>query len=151
MIQGVEIKKLAKHCDERGFLMEILRSDDPIFQNFSMTYVSMNYPGVIRAWHYHRLQDDHFCVLSGMCKVVLYDGREDSGTCGEINEFFMGEDNPILVKIPVGVLHGYKTSGVKPSFLLNFPTRLYNYKEPDEYRVPYDDPSIPYSWEIKIT
>lgn len=148
MIQGVEIKELKKHCDERGHLMEVLREDDSIFDRFAMTYVSMNYPGVVRAWHYHKYQDDHFCAISGMCKVVLFDDREDSETRGEINEFFMGEDHPVLVKIPVGVLHGYKTISDKPSLLLNFPTKLYDYRKPDEWRVPWNDPSVPYDWDI---
>lgn len=149
MINGVVTKVLRKNADERGYLMEILRKDDPIFEGFAMVYVSMNYPQVIRAWHYHKLQDDHFCVVHGMCKVVLYDAREDSPTRGEVNEFFLGEDNPLLLRIPVGVYHGYKTIGVKPSLLLNFPTKLYNYDQPDEYRVPYNDPSIPYDWGLK--
>lgn len=151
IISGVEIKELKKHCDERGFLMELLRMDDPIYDRYAMTYVSLNYPGVIRAWHYHKKQDDHFCAISGMCKVALFDDRETSPTRGMVNEFFMGADRPILLKIPVGVLHGYKTVGVKPSLLLNFPTELYNPHEPDEYRRPWNDPAIPYSWDIEFT
>ncbi len=147
-IEGVEIFNLKKNCDERGFLMEVLRTDFPIFKNFSMCYVSLNYPGVIRAWHYHKKQEDLFVCISGMVKVALFDQREESQTKGEVNEFFIGEDNPFILKIPVYVLHGYKTIGTKPSLLLNFPTELYNYKEPDEYRIPYNDPSIPYNWDI---
>lgn len=147
-IEGVEIQQLKKNCDERGFLMEILREDFPIFEKFAMAYVSLNYPGVIRAWHYHKLQDDLFVCVSGMTKVALYDPREGSPTKGEVNEFFIGEDNPQIIKIPVLVYHGYKTIGIKPSLLINFPTKLYDYKNPDEYRVPYNDPSIPYNWDI---
>ena len=54
MIQGVEVKQLAKHADERGFLMELLRSDDPIFTQVRPGYVALNYPGVMRAWHWHQ-------------------------------------------------------------------------------------------------
>ena len=56
----------------------------------------------------------------------------------------------LLLLIPTGVYHGYKTIGTQPSLLLNFPTNLYNYKEPDEYRVAWDDPFIPFSWEIQF-
>ena len=72
MIQGVEVKQLARYADERGFLMEIMRSDDPIFTKFGQCYVSMNYPGVVRAWHYHQKQADFFVVVKGMIKVGLY-------------------------------------------------------------------------------
>jgi dTDP-4-dehydrorhamnose 3,5-epimerase len=85
-----------------------------------------------------------------MAKVVLYDGRPDSPTKGEINEFFLGEKNPIMVRIPVGVMHGYKTVGVEPSLLINFPTECYNRNAPDEYRVAWDSEEIPYNWDIKF-
>ncbi|MGQ9631377.1 MAG: dTDP-4-dehydrorhamnose 3,5-epimerase family protein [bacterium] len=151
MIDGVEIKQLKRNADERGFLMEILRCDDPIFEKFGQVYVSLNYPGVIRAWHYHKKQTDLFAVVKGMVKVALYDSREGSPTYGQVQEFFLGENNPILLKIPVGVLHGYKTIGVEPSLLLNFPTEPYSRDDPDEYRKPYDSPDIPYDWGIKFT
>lgn len=150
MIQGVESKQLVRHADERGFLMELLRSDDSIFTRFGQCYVSMNYPGVIRAWHYHKKQDDHFVVVKGMIKVGLCDMREDSPTRGEVNEFYLGDNNNILLKIPIGVAHGYKTIGVEPSLLINFPSEAYNPQEPDEYRFPWNTDQIPFNWEIEF-
>jgi len=49
-------------------------------------------------------------------RVVLYDTREGSKTKGEINEFFMGEQNPILLVIPPLVLHGMKGIGIEPAY-----------------------------------
>lgn len=150
MIQGVEVKRLTRHADERGYLMEILRSDDEIFSKFGQCYVSMNYPNVIRAWHWHQKQDDHFVVVKGMIRAGLYDMRERSPTRGEVNEFYLGENNNIVLKIPVGVAHGYKTVGVEPSLLVNFPSEVYNPKEPDEQRLPWDTDQIPFNWEIEF-
>lgn len=150
MIEGVEIKQLTKHADERGSLMELLRCDDAIFRKFGQAYVSLNYPGVVRGWHYHKKQDDHFAVVKGMAKVALYDAREGSSTQGEVDEFFLGEQNNILLKIPVGVMHGYKTVGAEPSLLINFPSEPYDPQEPDEYRLPWDTDQIPYDWAIKM-
>lgn len=150
MIEGVEIKQLKRHADERGFLMELLRSDDPIFTKFGQCYVSMNYPGVVRAWHYHKKQDDFFVVVKGMIKVGLFDMREGSPTRGEVNEFYLGDNNNILLKIPVGVAHGYKTVGVEPSLLVNFPSEVYNAQEPDEHRLPWDTDEIPFNWDISF-
>jgi dTDP-4-dehydrorhamnose 3,5-epimerase len=150
MIQGVEIKQLARHADERGFLMELLRSDDPVFTKFGQCYVSMNYPGVIRAWHWHKKQDDFFVVVKGMIKVGLYDLREGSPTQGETAELYLGDNNSIMVKIPIGVVHGYKTVGTEPSLLINFPSELYNPQEPDEYRLPWDTDQIPFDWDIQF-
>jgi dTDP-4-dehydrorhamnose 3,5-epimerase len=148
MIDGVVIKQLKAHADERGCLTEILRSDDELFSGFGQIYVSRNYPGVVRAWHYHKLQEDFWACVKGMIKVGLYDAREDSPTHGEVQEVFLGEQSMVLLKIPIGVMHGYKTIGVEPSLLLNLPTMVYNPAQPDEYRLPYDTDQIPYNWDI---
>ncbi len=150
MIQGVEVKRLTGHADERGYLMELLRSDEEIFTKFGQCYVSMNYPNVIRAWHWHEKQDDFFVVVKGMIKVGLYDMREGSPTRGEVNEFYLGENNNIVLKIPVGVAHGYKTVGVEPSLLVNFPSEAYNREQPDEQRLPWNTDQIPFNWEIEF-
>ena len=150
MIQGVEVKQLTPRADERGFLMELLRSDDSIFTKFGQCYVSMNYPGVIRAWHHHKKQDDFFVVMKGMIKVGLYDMREGSPTRGEVGEFYLGDNNNIMLKIPVGVVHGYKTVGTEPSLLINFPSEVYNPQEPDEYRLPWNTDQIPFDWDIQF-
>ncbi|MBD3349294.1 MAG: dTDP-4-dehydrorhamnose 3,5-epimerase [Candidatus Eisenbacteria bacterium] len=146
MIDGVEIKELRLIPDERGYLMEMLRSDDGIFRKFGQVYLSIAYPGVVKGWHYHKVQTDYFTIVKGMMKVVLYDGREESPTHGEVNEFFLGELNPLLVVIPPGVLHGMKAIGDAPSYLVNCPTEPYDYESPDEHRVDPHDNDIPYDW-----
>ena len=150
MIDGVVIKQLQGHADERGCLTEILRADDEIFEGFGQIYVSRNYPGVIRAWHYHKNQEDFWAAVKGMVQAVLYDGREGSPTYGEVQEVFLGEQNMVLLRIPRGVMHGYKTIGVEPSLLMNIPTAPYNSADPDEYRLPYDTEEIPYDWAIRM-
>ncbi|WHH58254.1 dTDP-4-dehydrorhamnose 3,5-epimerase family protein [Petroclostridium sp. X23] len=149
LIEGVKIKKLKCIPDERGRLMEILRNDDELFIKFGQVYITAAYPGVVKAWHYHKKQTDHFVVLKGMMKVVLYDAREGSSTFGKINEFFMGESNHILLQIPNGVFHGFKCISEQEAMVLNIPTELYDYSQPDEYRIPPHGDDIPYSWERK--
>ena len=149
MIDGVQVKQLTAHADERGFLTELLREDDDIFEHFGQAYVSLNYPGVVRAWHYHRLQDDFITAVKGMIKLALFDPREGSPSKGTVEEYFIGENNRILVRIPTGVMHGYKTIGTEPALLINFPTRAYSREQPDEYRLPWDSREIPYNWELQ--
>ena len=148
-IDGVNVKPLKVIADERGYLMEMLRADDPFFQKFGQTYVSVAYPGVVKGWHYHKIQTDHFVIVKGMMKVVLYDDREGSPTKGTVNEFFMGERNPILITIPPGVWHGMKGIGTEPAMLVNMPTEPYRYDQPDEYRVDPHQNEIPYDWSRK--
>jgi dTDP-4-dehydrorhamnose 3,5-epimerase len=147
MIEGVKIKKLRVLPDERGRLMEVLRRDDEMFTEFGQAYITTAYPGVVKAWHFHKLQDDYFCVLVGMMKVVLYDAREGSPTRGEVGEFFMGAHNPIVLRIPRGVHHGFKCISDTEALCLNIPTNTYNYANPDEYRLPAHTDEIPYRWD----
>ena len=149
MIDGVRIKLLTVNVDERGFLMEILRQDDDIFERFGQVYISLNYPGVIRAWHYHQKQEDFICAVKGMIKLALYDPRPDSTTKGRVEEYFLGEQNPLLMRIPMQVIHGYKTIGFEPALIVNIPTQHYDRAQPDEYRLPWDTKDIPYDWALK--
>ncbi|KJS15170.1 MAG: dTDP-4-dehydrorhamnose 3,5-epimerase [Peptococcaceae bacterium BRH_c4b] len=149
LIKDVVVKQLRIIPDDRGYLLEMMRKDWPEFMNFSQSYVTACYPGVYKAWHYHKKQYDHFVCLWGMAKVVLYDPREESPTKGKVNVFHVGQLNPTLLRIPPLVHHGFTTEGGETALIVNFPTELYNYKEPDEFRAPYNDPSIPYDWEVK--
>ncbi len=135
--------------DERGRLMEILRADDPFFQKFGQAYITTVYSGVVKGWHFHKVQTDHFACLKGMIKLVLYDNREGSPTKGRVNQFFIGEHNNLLVTIPPGVLHGFKGVSEAEAIVLNLPTEPYNHAAPDEYRLDAHDPSIPYDWARK--
>ncbi|MDH4212233.1 MAG: dTDP-4-dehydrorhamnose 3,5-epimerase family protein [candidate division WOR-3 bacterium] len=149
LIQGVSIKNLKLIPDERGRLMEILRTDDKEFSKFGQVYVTTAYPGVVKAWHCHKLQDDNMTVLYGMAKIVLYDDRNDSPTRGLINEFFVGEHNHVLIHIPRNVWHGFKCVSSSEAMIVNVVTEGYDYKKPDEYRKPAHGSDIPYDWSRK--
>ena len=148
-IHDFKTKKLRVIPDERGWLMEILRADEnDLFTKFGQTYVSATYPGVVKAWHYHKKQVDHFACIAGMVKLVLIDTREDSPTNGAVNEFFLGTQNPTLVQVPNLVYHGWKCISLEPSLVVNVTTEPYVYSDPDEYRL---DPhgTLPYDWTRK--
>jgi dTDP-4-dehydrorhamnose 3,5-epimerase len=149
MIDGVKIKDLKVIPDERGRLMEILRSDDELFIKFGQAYLTTAYPGVTKAWHYHKIQTDNFAVIKGMMKLVLYDSREDSLTHGEVNEFFLGEHNPKLLQIPPYVYHGFKCISEEEALVINIPTEIYKHRKPDEYRLDPHTVEIPYDWARK--
>jgi dTDP-4-dehydrorhamnose 3,5-epimerase len=149
MIKGVKVKALRVIPDERGRLMEILRNDDELFQQFGQVYMTTTYPNVVKAWHCHKIQTDNVAVVKGMLKLVLYDRRDGSPTKGEINEFFIGEHNPLLVQIPQEVYHGWMCISETEAIVINIPTESYNRTEPDEYRLHPHDNDIPYEWARK--
>ncbi|MBD3213855.1 MAG: dTDP-4-dehydrorhamnose 3,5-epimerase [Candidatus Lokiarchaeota archaeon] len=150
LIDGVIKKNLNPILDDRGYLQECLRSDWEMFEKFGQAYITTAFPGVVKAWHSHKVQTDNMVCISGNAKLVLYDDREDSPTKGEINEIFFGEKNPLLVSIPKNIWHGFKAIGGRMMMVLNCPTELYDYDEPDEYRLPYDTDKIDYDWDIKM-
>lgn len=149
LIDGVRTKRLAVVADERGRLMEMLRCDDEFFTKFGQVYLTAAYPGVVKAWHYHKKQTDHFVCVAGMMKLVLYDGRDGSPTHGAINEFFVGEHNTLLVAIPPLVYHGFKCVSEREALVINVPTEVYDREHPDEFRLDAHDPKIPYDWTRK--
>ncbi|PEF38298.1 spore coat protein [Bacillus sp. AFS094228] len=150
MIEGVKVKKLVKHCDDRGFFAELVRDDEPeLLSRFGQASCSMSYPGVIKAFHYHEKQDDLWFFPSGNAQVVLFDLRDGSSTKGETDVYYMGEENPIMLLIPKGVAHGYRVLGQKPATILYFTTESYNPINPDEKRIDWDDSEIGFSWETE--
>jgi len=136
MIEGVKKIPLVRHVDDRGWVEEILRADDAHFQKFGQAYVTTCRRGVVKAWHCHRKQTDHFCMISGTGKIGLHDDREGSPTRGEYNTVILGDDGEkVLLVIPPLVWHGQMALS-EFTYLLNIPTEPYNSKEPDELRKP---------------
>ena len=144
IIEGVEFKELVTHGDSRGFFREIIRVTDDFFPEFAQWSHSYMYSGVIKAWHYHKIQNDFFYVCNGVIRVGLYDMREDSSTYKQTMDFMMGDhQKPVCVKIPPGVVHGVKA--------IEGPANLFyvmdkTYDPSDEYRIAYDDPEIGFDW-----
>ena len=157
MIDGVKIKELKVHqdvhtqseevVDKPGVLMEVLRDDDGLLKKFGQTNFTIAYQGTIKAFHYHKKQDDHWFVATGKAVVVLYDLREDSLTHGEAQVIEAGKGDYKLISIPVGVAHGYKVISEEPVLLFYHTTEMYNRESPDEERMAYNDKSINFNWD----
>src|SRR3989338_10317469 len=125
LIRGIQTKVLKVVPDERGRLFKILRRDEPLFRRFGQVYCTTVHPGIVKGWHYHKRQTDHFACVAGMIKLALYDDRPKSTTRKQVDEFFMGVFNPILVKVPPLVLHGFKGVSDGEAIVLNVPTYPY--------------------------
>lgn len=147
MIHGVSVNPLRRIPDERGYIMHMLRADDPVFEQFGEIYFSTIYPGVIKAWHLHSKMTLNYAVVAGMIKLVLHDDRENSPTRGEIQELFIGQENYQLVKIPPLVWNGFKGIGTQMAILANCATLPH---DPQEIvrKSPFD-PLIPYDWGLR--
>jgi dTDP-4-dehydrorhamnose 3,5-epimerase len=144
-IDGVELKQLVTHSDERGFFREVVRNTEGIVvEGWAQVSHSLMHPGVAKAWHVHKTQIDWWYVPVGDLKVALYDTREGSRTAGQLQELFLGEHyDAQLLKIPAGVAHGCRALN-GPAHLVYLTSGTYDTAE--EGRLPHDDPSIGYDW-----
>ena len=146
MIEGVKIKKLITHNDERGFFREIIRCTDDIFSDtFGQLSHSLVNKGVVKAWHGHKYQTQWNYVVNGLVKVVLYDNRKDSKTYGGIMKFQCGDgEDAIVYSFPPGVLHGYKCLK-EPMNIIYMTSGIYDLN--DEVRIDDNKLNINYDWE----
>jgi dTDP-4-dehydrorhamnose 3,5-epimerase len=147
MIDGVSIKPLRRIPDERGYIMHMLRSNDPEFQQFGEIYFSTIYPEVIKAWHLHSEMTLNYAVVVGMIKLVLCDQRDGSPTKGEIQELYIGQENYQLVTIPPNIWNGFKGIGTHMAVVANCATIPHDPAEIS--RIDPFDPSIGYDWGLK--
>jgi dTDP-4-dehydrorhamnose 3,5-epimerase len=151
LIEGVEIKQFPLWPDDRGYFLEIARLGQGLVADFSheSTQVSaaFNYPGIIKAFHFHKFQTDFWVPAAGLFQVVLVDLRRNSRTYGAKNTLYVGSLRPWQILIPPGVAHGYKVIGEQPSMLVYVTNRTYDPK--DEGRIPHNDTAIAYDWELQ--
>lgn len=146
MLPGIRVYDIKKLPDERGFFAEIMRDDWKEFleeDRIVQANLSVSYPGMIRAWHRHlRGQVDYFIVLKGAMKICAYDDSATSQTNGQLDEIIASSERLQIVRIVGKYWHGTKTISGEPSTTLYAVNKLYDYKNPDEERRPWNDPTI---------
>ena len=151
LIAGVRVYPAPLHPDDRGYFMEVFRSNTGLGANFpaesTQVSMAMNYPGIIKAFHFHRHQTDLWAPSAGMFQVALVDLRSDSPTFGMRNTFYVGGLRPWHLLIPPGVGHGYKVVSQEPAVLVYVTDKFYN--PADEGRIPYNHDGIHYDWELQ--
>lgn len=126
-IEGVKIRELPTHTDERGWLIELFRRDQLEDEHRPvMAYISMTKPGITRGPHEHKEQTDIICFAGPSCfKLHMWDNRPDSATYGSQFSLEAGEHKRLAVIIPAGVVHAYKNIGDREGLVINAPNRLY--------------------------
>lgn len=141
LLLGVKVKPLIRHYDDRGSFTELMRQDwrellgdDSLVQ----ANLSVSHPGIVRAWHRHKKhQKDYMICLRGTMKICIYKERGR-----KLDEIISTGERLQVVRVLGGYWHGFKALGNKPAWLLYFVTNLYDYEDPDEEHIPWNDPSI---------
>ena len=151
LIAGVRIQALALWPDDRGYFLEVQRIGRGLAADFppssSQVSAALNYPGTVKAFHFHMHQTDCWTPAMGLFQVALADLREGSPTFGERNTIYAGALRPWQILIPPGVAHGYKVIGSEAAMLIYMTDRFYD--PSDEGRIPYNDAGIAYDWETQ--
>jgi len=144
MIAGVIVREVRNVMTDNGYLTEIYRNDWMEMTEVHHVFQKVLNPGMLAAWHLHANTTDRLFVSMGQMKIVLYDARESSHTQGRINVFRFGTARPGFVVVPPGVWHGVMNIGTETSVLLNLTDKVYEYDDPDHWRLPPDTTQIPY-------
>lgn len=150
LIAGVVVEPFAIYPDDRGYFLEVHRMGSGLAAQFAATTqvsAALNYPGTIKAFHFHLHQTDCWTPVKGTLQVALVDLRIGSPTYGARNTMYTGALRPWRVLVPRGVAHGYKVVGAEEALLVYLTDRFYN--PADEGRIPYNDPAINYDWETQ--
>jgi len=147
MIDGVTLTPLKQIFDERGKVMHMLRADSPAFTKFGEVYFSCTHPGVVKAWHLHKEMVLNYAVIFGEIKIVLYDDRSESSTCGEIQEIFLSPENYMLLTVPPLIWNGFKSIGPETSIIANCATIPHS--DDELIRREPTDSDIPYNWNLQ--
>lgn len=151
LIEGVRLEPIQLWPDDRGYFLEVQRAGLGLVAGFPAAQcqvsAALNYPGTIKAFHYHLQQTDCWTPAKGMFQVALVDLRPHSKTYGKRNTFYVGVLRPWQILIPPGVAHGYKIIGQETAMLIYVTDCFYNPR--DEGRIPYNDPQINYDWETQ--
>lgn len=154
------------YADDRGFSLMSVFDHLPALPG--QVNVSTMYPGAVKAWHRHALQDDHWVALSGALKIGLFNTeshpitavlRLAGATPGadvqrEIpvapqtgQSIHLGEHRPGVLHIPAGLWHGGVSVGGRSAVLLYYVTRRYDAANPDEERQAWD--AFAFDWGVE--
>ena len=136
---------------EDGHLIEVARASwDVLGGTVVQVHVTTTFAGRIRAWGLHQRSIDRLFVVSGLVKIVIFDGRVDSPSYGRLDEFIVSEKNPALLVVPANLYHGWKNIGPTEAIIINMPTEMYSYDAPDALDLPWDSEAagriVPYRW-----
>ena len=138
-IEGVILKELKCLVDGRGDVTELWSKPWTETEGLLVPehcYQSATDYGVTKCWHLHAIHTDQFTVTRGKLQVVLVDIRKDSPTFGHVNSIFMGTQKPRLLKIPFGIMHGWRALSQPEVIVVNFQSHPYD--AADEFKFPWN-------------
>lgn len=115
--------KFVQYEDSRGVFSEIIRLNQGGQVSFSTTL-----PGFTRGNHFHSRKIERFAVIKGKAQIKL----RKFGT-SEVLNFYLSEDAPAFVDMPVWYTHNITNIGDTPLYTVFWINEFYNPDDPDTY------------------
>jgi dTDP-4-dehydrorhamnose 3,5-epimerase len=149
LIDGVYVKELKFIVDGRGSVIEqwsLPWVEREGLVNTTHSYASLTDYHVVKGWHLHSVHTEEFVFISGKVQVCLVDIRPGSPTFGKVNSIIAGTNQPRLIKIPPGIMHGWKSLTMPEVIVINYQSDVYD--PADEFKFDWDI-ALSEIWEPK--
>ena len=137
-VKDVYLKDLKVILDGRGEVTELWSKnwlEEGVIPP-AHVYQSATDFGVVKCWHLHEKHTDQFTVTRGKLQVSLVDVREDSPTFMHVNTVFLGGFKPRYLRIPPGIMHGWKALAEPETLVVNLQSEVYD--PADEFKFPWN-------------
>lgn len=124
--------------DDRG---QVTFVNDFDFKGIKRFYVVENFSvDTIRAFHGHRKEAKYVFVVSGaaLFNVVKLDNTSQPNKNSNVDRFILSCRAPVILFIPPGYAHGFKTLDPKTKIIFFSTASLEESEKQDDYRFPYD-------------
>lgn len=139
---GIEVRDVARrYDDDRG--RRYCDVFGTVTGDINITHAC---PGVTTAWHAHQRQFDEWFVIKGALKVGLAVQQADGGFVGTFVS--LSEYDGKVLRIPPGVLHGWRNHGQETTILMYHISEKYDPANPDEAR--YDVATVGLDWSTPV-
>jgi dTDP-4-dehydrorhamnose 3,5-epimerase len=145
--QGVELRELRSHADDRGAFTELFRAEWRLTVAPVQWNAVRSAAGVLRGVHVHRRHEDYLTVIAGRASIGLADLRGTGDVAETATVVELDSLRPRVITIPTGVAHG---------FLFHEPSvhvyAVSEYWDPaDELGCRWDDPDLAIPWPAEPT
>jgi len=123
-----KIKELKQNTDERGTLIEVLRSDE--VGTFNQVYSATIKPGCVRGGHYHKERKEWFCVLKGSGVYHIRDLITD-----DIADIYIREGEYKQIELKPGIYHEIRNTGDTEMVFVSVISDLYDKNNSDTFKI----------------
>ena len=114
----------ARHVDDRGYLIELLKSE----QSQTQIFFSTTKPGITRGNHFHFNKVERFCVLKGEATI----GMRRVGTV-ESKSYLIKDTDNAVVDMPVLYTHNLTNTGDEELVCAFWTNEIFDKDNPDTY------------------